>query len=135
MKFFQTVKEILSKQGELHFKRFAIIETARLSLYIHTILLADEDLHLHSHPWNFISLILKGSYLEETPFGWNEKKFLTLSTMGRNQVHKIERITKGSVFSLFLTYGEHKPWFYQVGTEQVESSEYRALKCAGNLPT
>jgi hypothetical protein len=42
MKLFKWVKEIVSKDGKLHFKRFAILETDRFSIYIHRIYEGDK---------------------------------------------------------------------------------------------
>lgn len=42
------------------------------SVKIHKILLSDDDC-LHDHPWNFLSIILKGGYWEETFFTGKDK--------------------------------------------------------------
>jgi hypothetical protein len=34
---------------------------------VHHILRSDEDRELHDHPWPFVSVILRGGYLEERP--------------------------------------------------------------------
>ena len=36
-------------------------------LVIHQFHRSDNDRHYHDHPWNFISFILKGSYIEHWP--------------------------------------------------------------------
>ncbi len=36
-----------------------------ISIRVHHILRADQDRHLHDHPWNFRTIILMGSYIEE----------------------------------------------------------------------
>lgn len=128
MKLFQKVKEIRSRKGDLHFERWAILETDVFAVYIHRIHIEDRDLHLHSHPWNFISWILKGSYDEENQSGINNKRFLSFSKADTNYVHKIKRITNGPVYSLFITYGKKKPWYYLVNSELIESETYRKIK-------
>jgi len=64
---FKKTKEIISKDGVLHFRRWKIILTPWFAIYIHAIYKADEDKHLHNHPWNFWSFVLKGSYTERLP--------------------------------------------------------------------
>lgn len=44
------IKEIKSKTGDLHFRRWRIIETPWFSIYVHGIYKADEEAHLHDHP-------------------------------------------------------------------------------------
>ena len=61
-------KEIISKEGVLHFRRWTIFSCYYFSIYIHQIFKADEDLHLHNHPWNYCSIILYGSYVERNVF-------------------------------------------------------------------
>src|SRR5690242_14456495 len=62
---FKLVKKILSKEGVLHFRRWAIFECKWFNIYIHCISQSDQDTSPHSHPWSFLSFILKGSYGEE----------------------------------------------------------------------
>lgn len=142
MKLFSKVKEIRSKTGELHFERFAIIETSLFAVYIHRIHKEDKDRHLHSHPWNFFTVTLKGSYVE---------RFLGLDLFGESQedvrvkrpgsiafgdryfYHKIDRIVNGPVTTFFVTWGRPHSWFYFVTDEKgveysVESNDYRKLK-------
>lgn len=81
MKIFKWVKTIVSKDGKLHFKRFAILETERFAIYIHRIYESDKDEHLHSHPWHFWGMVLKGSYVERykkysTKDAWIETRTL-----------------------------------------------------------
>jgi hypothetical protein len=133
MKLFKQVKEIRSKTGELYFRRYAIFEIENFaSLYIHTIYKADKDQHLHTHPWNFFGIILKGSYIELTDRGFVLKKPGSISIAGRSYCHKIETIVDGPVNSLFFVWGKYKPWFYSLG--KIESTEYRKLKNENNLP-
>lgn len=132
MKLFQKVKEIKSKAGELHFERFAIIETSKFSIYIHKIYKADKDIHLHSHPWNFFSLILKGGYVEhwrkDQNSGFTDKEFLSFGKADRNYFHKIAKIIKGPVTTFFVTWGEAKNWYYMVDDKRIPHIQYRIIK-------
>lgn len=129
MKLFQKVKEIRSREGVLHFERYAIIETSLFALYVHTIHKHDEDKHLHSHPWNFMTIVLSGAYLALAKNGFATIKSPgSFSKMSRHDFHKIGGILNGPVKTLFLAYGKRSPWHYLVDGEKVESSEYRRLK-------
>ncbi len=37
------------------------------NVYLHKFLRDDDDRALHDHPWNFVSLMIKGSYIERRP--------------------------------------------------------------------
>lgn len=146
MKFFQKVKEIRSKAGALHFQRYAIFETSLVSLYIHRIFKADEDRYMHNHPWNFLTMILWGSYVALES---GEQSALSLqlngpdvvakgpgsvSYMDRDHFHRILSIRSGPVTTLFLAFGKKKPWGYLVHPSTtipyafVDSQTYREEK-------
>lgn len=142
MKLFTKVKEIRSKSGELHFQRFGIIETKWFGLYIHRIYKEDKDLHLHSHPWNFKTIVLNGMYIERylgrdvfnDPQEFTRVRGrLSYASGDRNYYHKILEIVRGPVTTLFFTYGQHGPWYYNVNGTQIESDLYRSLKNTGKL--
>lgn len=137
MKLFSKVMEIRSRTGELHFERFSIIELPWFAIYIHKIHKADKDPHLHSHPWNFATLTLKGSYVEkylntdlfcEKQEAERVKSAGSFASAGRTYFHKIEEILDGPVHTLFVTWGRHENWNYLVNGVRIESSTYRHLK-------
>lgn len=139
MKLFKKVKEIKSKSGEMHFERWAIIETKRFAWYLHRIHKADQD-HLHSHPWNFYSLILKGRYLEEVFEGTNNQNSFTYDNVkepfqiaytNKRWFHKIKQVLQGPVYTTVFVYGgsfEGDKWHYLVDYKAIPFTEYRELK-------
>lgn len=130
---FKKVKTIVSKQGVVHFERWAIIEIRNcFALYVHKISKADEDQYLHSHPWNFIGVILSGAYREKTNEGINLRRAGSILAGTRNYFHKIAEIVDGPVFTLFFVFGKHKPWYYSLGV--IPSEQYRELKQVGLFP-
>jgi hypothetical protein len=111
MKLFTKVKTITSKSGEVHFERWAIIETSRFAWYLHRIHKEDQD-HMHSHPWNFVSLILKGSYLEDMTKNpravdsiLNVKKPFKIAFFDRSWFHSIRRIIDGPIWTMVWVWG------------------------------
>lgn len=132
MTFLKTVKEIKSQAGEVHFKRFAIFQIYNFcSLYVHFIYKSDKDPYTHSHPWNFLGVILKGGYLEQIykkdRYFYKKRTFGSILAGSRNYFHKIQKVFKPTI-SLFLVWGEYKPWHYNLETKLVESGEYRKEK-------
>lgn len=51
--------------------RLRIIQTPIFGIYLHKLCGPDAREELHSHPWPFISFILKGGYTEFVPCGCN----------------------------------------------------------------
>ena len=124
------VKEIRSKTGELHFKRWQIIKTPWFSLYLHNILKEDQDRHQHDHPWNISVLILWGGYWEESG---NKLKFCRPGTVVKhkyNEFHKIKEIL-ASTWSLALVSNPKHKWGYNTEQGWIDNKKYRELKRSG----
>jgi len=56
-------RELDGQQAD-YLERFYIISTSWLGVYLHRFWASDDD-GLHDHPWNSISILLKGGYYEE----------------------------------------------------------------------
>jgi hypothetical protein len=141
---FFCVKEIRSKAGELHFKRWRIIETPWFNIYIHKICQSDKDKDPHDHPWNYRTIILKGAYkemlcqtYEDTSTGESirrihrisVKEFHRWNSVKRKWYdgHKIELIS-APVWTLVIT-GKHRGvWGYITDKGWVDSLTYRQQK-------
>lgn len=96
---------------------------------VHNILLSD-DACLHDHPWSFISVILRGSYLEHQTkkvwkpiFGrglWKEVKIARYFGAGhilwrpKNTIHRLQLLEKDgkpqTAWTLVITFRKVKEW-------------------------
>lgn len=125
------IKEIRSKEGNLHFKRWQILKTRWFSIYLHGIYSEDKDKHLHNHPWDYTSIVLKGKYIEETPKGIN--KLYPGKIVSRNGLdyHKILKLQTKSVYTLFFVSPIKRHWGYLVNGEWVHHEIYRERKRNG----
>jgi hypothetical protein len=50
--------------GENYLIRHILFECSLFGIYVHHFLSSDNDRALHDHPWNFISVVLSGAYVE-----------------------------------------------------------------------
>lgn len=132
-------KEIISKEGVVHFRRYRLLQTPWFAIYIHQILKSDEDLHFHDHPWHFASFILRGGYKELATFPpkWDKVRTtyaLEGSLVKHNAVdaHKLTLMTP-EVWTLVFTSGRARVWGYQTENGWVDFKTYRELKNAGQL--
>jgi hypothetical protein len=127
------VKEIKSKEGVVHFKRWQILKTPWFNVYIHGIYKADEDKHLHNHPWKYWGMVLMGRYIELSNIGERVlRPFMTYSAP-TFRFHKIYQLKTKRVFTLFITKNENKEWGYLVNGKFVIHTEYRKLKREGKI--
>jgi len=132
---FFLVKEIKSRDGELHFRRWRIIETPWFSIYVHGIYKADEDKHMHDHPWNYTSIVLRGFFSERIPDPNrpNREECLVLgpSKIVRRkaeQFHKIEQLHSPTVYTLFFTGRRRREWGYRTEHGWIDHKTYRKQK-------
>ncbi len=131
------VKEIHGRNGKLHFQRFRLLSTPWFSIFVHRILESDLDVHLHDHPWSFVSFILWGSYIEASAKSPSWATPVTRTTRPGSVVyhhhsdaHSLKLLTK-VVWSLVFV-GAHKyDWGYQTEYGWVDHDRYRQRKRAG----
>lgn len=138
------VKEIVSKEGEVHFRRYRLLATPWFNLYLHQILKSDEDFHFHDHPWSFRSLILKGSYEEffscpPSHYAIHYRRYKTgdVATHPAEDAHSLTLLTP-QAWTLVLTTGRERVWGYQTGSgtgqrKWIDFKTYRQLKRDGKL--
>lgn len=136
---FLLVKEIISKYGQVHFRRYRLIETPWFAVYVHQICKSDEDTDPHDHPWGFSSVILEGAYQESC---WYAPHFdsMQIQTYYTGDVieHKAEdahklRLLSTEVWTLVFTSGRERYWGYQTKNGWIGHKEYRQLKNEGRL--
>lgn len=132
---FKKIKEIQSKDGVVHFRRWRVFSTPWFTVNIHGIYHRDEDQHLHNHPWDFFSVVLKGYYTERLE--GNRKKIRFPGHMARRKkdaFHKIDSLHSKSVYTLNIMWNaDEGNWGYKVKGEFVHHEAYRELKRKGEL--
>jgi hypothetical protein len=127
------IKEIRSKEGKLHFRRWELLKTKWFSIWIHGIYESDQDLHLHNHPWDFKSIVLKGSYIELTEKGFVWQTPLKFNSRNGENFHKIYKLLTPVVYTLFFVTPTKREWGYEVNGEFITHEKYRELKKQGKL--
>lgn len=133
------VKEIKSKQGEVHFRRYRLLQTPWFAIYIHHILVSDQDRDMHDHPWNFTSVILEGAYREASSYPPIFDKIYVRDYYSGDVIeHKAEdahkiTLVSNEVWTLVFTSGRNREWGYQTPAGWIGHKEYRQLKNEGKL--
>lgn len=64
LNFFFQRRDIVNCERDIYLRRWFIIRTERLGVFLHKFERSDEDRSLHDHPWAFITFILWRGYLE-----------------------------------------------------------------------
>jgi hypothetical protein len=128
-------RTIHNTRGEPYLVRWILIRTPWFALYLHKILLSDDDRHCHDHPWNFWSLILKGQYRETTQRRVDAGLFALRSrtqrtykapALNRKQAEDLHRLDlrHGPVWSLVWCGRRRRDWGFQTDEGWVDHASY-----------
>lgn len=128
---FMSSFDIPCEDGRLYLRRLRIVQTPWFSVLLHEIHEPDSDRHMHDHPFNFFTLILKGGYEEvvaETLHS-NRPKFNvwhrgTFHAMRTHQIHKITHLHQHPTWTLVLTGARTREWGFMTEQGWVHWEEY-----------
>lgn len=97
-----------------------VLRTPWFTVRLHRILRADADEALHDHPWDFISFIFRGGYVEEVPFGPRPGGLVfrrrevpyyrgMINAKKATDLHRISHVQPGTL-TLVVTGPEKRKW-------------------------
>jgi len=122
--------------GDIYLTRFHLFQTPLCSVMIHWINLPDPQPDLHDHPNDFISLVVRGGYVEEIPDPKDVGAILIRRIRYINFVqaknrHRILDVKKPTV-TLVLANRVKRNWGFWVDGEFVPWREYTKLSAKGS---
>jgi len=95
------------------------------SIRVHHILREDRAAHLHDHPWNARTIILKGSYVEEMEDGQvYVRRPGDTRPIRYGEYHHIRWVQPGGVYTLFFTWEYMGTWGFLVDGKKVPYKKY-----------
>lgn len=96
------------------------------SIRIHHIRLPDVDRHLHDHPWNARTIVLRGFYHERREDCPHEILRIPGDTARLlfGEYHRITRVSDGGVITCFFTWKYRGDWGFKVNGKKVSWREY-----------
>nr|WP_218182552.1 hypothetical protein [Pseudomonas sp. C6002] len=116
------------------------------SFRIHHIMRHDEDRDLHDHPWNARTVILRGWYVEQRLIEGFDQELAALGYSGSAQAteyidrqagdtarlrhgeyHRIDQISPGGVYTLFITSKWRGDWGFLVSGVKVPWRKYTGI--------
>lgn len=115
------------------------------SIRVHHIKRADNERHLHDHPWNARTIILRGWYVEqrhterdwelfELVGGWpgGSERFIRTrgetARLGFEEYHRIIQVNPGGVWTLFISWRWRGAWGFLVDGAKVPWRDYLGIK-------
>lgn len=119
------VRDIFNQvDGSLYLRRIYLLPF----MYLHLIAQADDDRHLHNHPWVWArSLILRGGYLEnfhdQPRTGWTWRTRGSWVKLGSSLYHRIALVEPGT-WTLFVSGPRTQSWGFMTSKGHVDFKEY-----------
>ena len=94
------------------------------NIFLHKFLKSDPD-ELHDHPWDFITIILRGGYWEHTTKGKFWKKPFSIHYRKATDLHRIELDKKvNDVWTLFIPLRRKREWGFKTDKGWVHNEKY-----------
>lgn len=98
------------------------------NIRIHWIRRADEDRHLHDHPWNARTFILRGGYVEQRVEGLSICRPAGVSArLNYGEFHRITQVQPDGAWTLFISGPYQGTWGFLVDGVKVKWREYLEL--------
>lgn len=109
----------------VYLDRLNLIITPWFSIKLHRIYRPDNQRDLHDHPWNFLSIVLWGSYIENTPDG--ERKHRWFNFKRASDLHSIRHVSRSPVWTLVFCGRVQRVWGFQTAEGWVPWYNYEKL--------
>jgi hypothetical protein len=108
---------IIGEERAPYLLRWWLIPRNRwFNVYLHCFLRSDDDRALHDHPWCWLSLVLRGAYVEHTiaAGGIRQRRLIEKGALRFHRprfAHRLEVIQKrGECWTLFVTGPRVRVW-------------------------
>lgn len=116
---------------KVYLTRWRIISTPWFGVYLHAIHEDDGLRPMHDHPWNFIRIILWGSYIEQRPGGrYRRMRQGRWSVMPALGLHAIRELLRVPTWTLCLVGRRQRDWGYQSAGQWIPHKEFHAREAA-----
>ena len=109
-----------------YLKRYYLLRTRWLGIFIHQFFDSDEEIGPHCHPWNNMSFVRRTGFYEHLPDGqrvWRSPGFWCFRMA--EQFHRIELApgTKGNVWTIFVRFKRRRRWGFLLNHNWVDASK------------
>lgn len=117
---------VIGDPADPYLRRWWLVpRNAECNVYLHNIRKSDDDRAFHDHPWDNMSLVLKGVFLEITPSGTDiriEGDVVFRKATDRHRL-AIPRLADAA-WTLFITGPKVREWGFWEGGRFVPWREY-----------
>lgn len=101
-------EEIGWKEIGEEFRRFTLLKTPWFRIYLHRLKAETAHDLCHSHPWSFVTFLLRGGYSELHEGVWTVYGAGTVLFRPAEWEHNV--VTRGTSWSLVFTGAKRRAW-------------------------
>lgn len=102
----------------------------RCRVFLHRFIRSDESADMHDHVARFISIGIKGRYLETTPDGEKEYQAPWVRTFPANYIHRIKLYPGEEAWTVVIIFTAKREWGFWKAGAWIHWREYFAQnKC------
>ena len=121
------------KESPYLLRWFVIPRNHRLNVYVHKFLRDDDDRALHDHPWWFVSVMLRGRYLEVTKTGTRMRRAPSIAFRPATWTHRVALIDGQPCWTLIVTGRNARHWGFHCPKGWVPWEKFTAPTDSGNI--
>ena len=110
--------------------RLHVLKTPWFAICVHWLNHPDPDPYLHDHPVTFLSLILRGSYVEQRADGFSLRN--RVNVIHATEKHRIVAVDPKTVTLCFMG-PKVQEWGFYTGIGRVHWKDYYKLKAEGRV--
>ena len=99
------------------------IETPWFSVRLHHWLAPDDNRAKHDHPWNFITFVLRGGYMDASPDGIEHLKAPAIRYRSAEHQHTVFP-DEGGAWTIIVTGPKVRPWGFWVNGKFRKANKY-----------
>jgi hypothetical protein len=114
---------VAEEPGKDFLKRYYVLKSPVLSVYIHQILRSDEA-DMHDHPWPFLVVILRQGYREVMAHATKIRRPLEVFCHLPSCAHRIELIDDKPSWSLVVMGPKLREWGFHTKAGWVHFKKY-----------
>ena len=103
------------------------------NIYVHKFLRDDDDRAMHDHPWWSLSVLLHGSYVEQTTTGRITYGFGAVIIRQAEYTHRIELPKGKPCWTLFITGKRVREWGFYCPRGWVHWKDFTAVRNTGEI--
>lgn len=102
-------------------------------VYLHRFLRDDDDRAMHDHPWNSLSVLVWGKYIEQTAEGRKLYRWGSIIFRRATHTHRIELPEGKPAWTLFVTGSRIREWGFHCPKGWIHWKDFVDTTNTGNI--